>query len=85
MAELREDELEIVMEDGEVLHKRILFTANYGKKDVVFFTDYDAEDEEVNVMYYDEEGALTPLEEDAYGWAEEVLNTWIKDTEENEG
>ena len=30
MAELREDELEIVMEDGEVLHKRILFTANYG-------------------------------------------------------
>ncbi len=51
----------------------------------MFFTDYDAEDEEVNVMYYDEEGALTPLEEDAYGWAEEVLNTWIKDTEENEG
>ena len=33
-------------------------------------------------MYYDEKGNLTPLEEEDYTWAEEVLEIW---KEGNEG
>ncbi|MBQ1305501.1 MAG: hypothetical protein IIY44_03795 [Erysipelotrichales bacterium] len=82
MEQLHDDELMIISEDGKEMRMRILFTTDFGEKNVVFFTDYKGETGDVGVMYYDEKGNLTPLEEEDYTWAEEVLEIW---KEGNEG
>lgn len=80
--EMQNQKIYITTEDGKELEGEILFTFDANGDDFVFYVLEGSE--EVNVSKVNEEGALSPVEEDEWKLLEKVFEEYQEDMEKAE-